>query len=66
MQIGELTTRGYLGPRSHVTETQGFIQQQKNWNASENVQKIEIKLKLNAFTAWVVYIVERRGMILNE
>ena len=41
MQIGELTIRGYFGPCSHVTETQGFFKQ-KNWKASENVQKSEI------------------------
>ena len=41
MQISELTIRGYFGPCSHVTETQGFFQQ-KNWKASENVQKSEI------------------------
>ena len=44
MQIGELTIRGYFGPCSHVTETQGFVQQKKNWKASENVQKSEITL----------------------
>ena len=31
-------------PCSHVTETQGFVQQKKNWKASENVQKSEITL----------------------
>ena len=44
MQIGELTIRGYFGPCSHVTETQGFVQQKKNWKARENVQKSEITL----------------------
>ena len=34
----------YFGPCSHVTETQGFVQQKKNWKASENVQKSEITL----------------------
>ena len=64
MQIGELTIRGYFGPCSHVTETQGFFKQ-KNWKASENVQKSEITrwyicvMPLNVFTACVVYILKR-------
>ena len=29
MQIDELTIRGYFGACSHVTETQGFVQQKK-------------------------------------
>ena len=29
MQIGELKIRGYFRPCSHVTETQGFVQQKK-------------------------------------
>ena len=29
MQIGELTIHGYFRPCSHVTETQGFVQQKE-------------------------------------
>ena len=58
-------TRLFGAPQSRNWNVR-FYSTKKNWNASENVQKIEIKLKLNAFTAWVVYIVERRGIILNE
>ena len=44
MQIGELTIRGYFGPCSHVTETQGFFQQKKN----ERQAKMSKKVKLHA------------------
>ena len=39
----ELTIRGYFGPFSQVTETQGFAQQKKLKGKSENVRKSEIK-----------------------
>ena len=45
MQIGELTIRGYFGPCSHVTETQGFFQQKKN---TERQAKMSKKVKLHA------------------
>ena len=45
MQIGELTIRGYFGPCSQVTETQGFFQQKKN---TERQAKTSKKVKLHA------------------
>ena len=44
MQIGELTIRGYFGPCSHVTETQDFVQQQKNEGQAKMSKKSEITL----------------------
>ena len=41
MQIGELTIRGYFGPRSHVSETQGFVQQKKNERQEETFKKVK-------------------------
>ena len=42
MQIGELTIRGYFGPFSHVTETQGFAQQKKLKGKSEKSEKVKL------------------------
>ena len=45
MQIGELTIPGYFGPCSHVTETQGFVQQKK---ITERQAKTSKKVKLHS------------------
>ena len=43
MQISELTIRGYFGPCSHVTETQGFFNKK-----TERQAKTSKKVKLHA------------------
>ena len=42
MQIGELTIRGYFGPCSHVTETQGFVQQKKTERQAKTFKKVKL------------------------
>ena len=44
MQIGEMTTRGYnyFGLCSHVTETQGFVQQKKTERQAKTSKKVKL------------------------